>query len=82
MEHNRINSLLSAGMPPGTIVAHKHGWRGDTHADVSLVYGTQTDFILVTFLYQPEWLVWEESVPTFSKIGELTYRFYDGDSDV
>ncbi|MCJ7550802.1 MAG: class A beta-lactamase-related serine hydrolase [Anaerolineae bacterium] len=81
MERNQINSLLSAGMPPGTTVIHKHGWRGDTHADVSLVYSPQADFILVTFLYQPEWLVWEESVPTFSKIGELTYRFFSGASD-
>ena len=81
MERNQSSPLLSAGMPPGTTIAHKQGWRGDTHADVSLVYGAQTDFILVTFLYQPEWLVWEESVPTFSKIGELTYRFFNGDSD-
>ncbi|MGC9346494.1 MAG: serine hydrolase [Anaerolineae bacterium] len=78
MERNQINSLLGEGMPPETKVVHKHGWRGDTHADVSLVYASKSDFILVAFLYQPEWLVWEESVPTFSQIGELTYRFFNG----
>jgi hypothetical protein len=78
MERNQINSLLGEGMPPGTRVMHKHGWRGDTHADVSLVYGPTSDFILVAFLYQPDWLVWEESVPTFSEIGQLTYRFFNG----
>lgn len=79
MSLNEINALLSDGMPPGTVVAHKHGWRGDTHADVALVYGTETDFVLVVFMYQPEWLVWEQSVPTFTRIGELTYRFFNGE---
>jgi beta-lactamase class A len=79
MALNSGNSLLGEGMPAGTLVAHKHGYRGDTHADVAIVYGTRVDFVLVTFLYQPEWLVWEESVPTFARIGGLTYRFYNGD---
>ena len=80
MAHNKINALLGQGMPPGTRVAHKHGWRGDTHADAAIVYGPdpETDFVLVVFLYQPEWLVWEESVPTFAAIGSLTYRFFTG----
>lgn len=78
MERNEIHSLLAGGMPSGSRVAHKHGWRGDTHADVAIVYGPQTDFVLAVFLYQPEWLVWEESVPTFSRIGELAYRFFNG----
>jgi hypothetical protein len=78
MERNEINSLLGDSMPPDARVIHKHGWRGDTHADVSLVYGPKSDMVLVAFLYQPEWLVWEESVPTFSEIGRLTYRFFNG----
>lgn len=78
LERNEVNSLLATGMPSGTRVAHKHGWRGDTHADVAVVYGPQSNFVLVAFLYQPEWLVWEESVPTFSDIGELAYRFFNG----
>lgn len=78
MTHNEINALLSQGMPPGTRVAHKHGWRGDTHADAAIVYGPEVDFVIVAFLYQPEWLVWEESVPTFTAIGSLAYRFFNG----
>lgn len=79
MEYNQIHSLLSADLPEGVRVAHKHGWAGETHADLSLIYGPERDFILVVYLYQTEWLVWEESVPTFSKIGELTYRFFNGE---
>jgi beta-lactamase class A len=74
-----INPLLAAGMPAGTRVAHKHGWSGATHADVALVYGPQADFVLAVYLYQPAWLVWDESAPTFATIGQLVYRFYNGD---
>ncbi|MFN2286691.1 MAG: serine hydrolase [Anaerolineae bacterium] len=74
-----INPLLAAGMPVGTRVAHKHGWAGAAHADVALVYGPQADFVLTAFLYQPAWLVWDESAPTFATIGQLVYRFYNGD---
>lgn len=73
------NPLLAGGMPVGTRMAHKHGWSGATHADVALVYGPQADFVLAVYLYQPAWLVWDESAPTFATIGQLMYRFYNGD---
>ncbi len=79
LTRNSINPLLAAGMPVGTRVAHKHGWSGATHANVALVYGPQADFVLTVYLYQPAWLVWDESAPTFATIGQLVYRFYNGD---
>ncbi len=79
-ERNEIHSLLGEGIPEGTRIAHKHGWRGDTHADISLIYGPKSDFIVAAFLYQPDWLAWEDSVPTFATIGSLTYRFFNGDT--
>ncbi len=79
MEQDQQRSLLGGGMPAGSRIAHKYGFRGDTHADVAIVYGPRTDFVLVAFLYQPEWLEWEDSVPAFTAIGQLTYRFFDGE---
>ena len=79
LEGNGDSSLLGGSMPEGTVIMHKHGWRDNVHADATLVYGHQADFVLTAFLYQPEWFVWEESVPTFGTIGQLTYRFYNGE---
>ncbi len=79
MGRNEINTLLGAGMPEGTHIMHKHGWTGDTHADVALVTSDGGDFVLSVFLYAPDWLVWEESEPTFAAIGQLTYRFFNGE---
>ncbi|MFP4345657.1 MAG: serine hydrolase [Anaerolineales bacterium] len=77
MEQNRGNSLLGEGMPPETRIAHKHGWAEGTHADVALVESPNAKFVIAVFLYQPNWLVWEESAPTFADIGQLAYRFFN-----
>ncbi len=78
MRQNQVNSLLGEGMPEGTESAHKHGWAGDTHADIAVVYTDNDDFVISVYLYAPEWLTWEESVATFANIGQLTYRFFQG----
>ena len=82
LEANEINTLLQAGMPEETRVVHKHGWADDTHADVALVYSPGARYVLSAFLYQPEWLVWEESAPTFADIGRLTYLFFNPDAEI
>ncbi len=82
LEQNEIHTLLQAGIPEETRVAHKHGWADDTHADVALVYSPGARYVLSVFLYQPEWLVWEESAPTFADIGRLTYLFFNPNADI
>jgi len=77
MKMNRIDSLIEAGVPPGTPVAHKHGWTGDTHADAALVFSPGGDFVLVIFLYRPEWLEWEESAPLIADIATATYNYFN-----
>ncbi len=77
MSRNRIDSLIEAGVPVGTRVAHKHGFTGDTHADAALVFSPGGDFVLVTFLYRPQWLEWEESAPLIADIATATYNHFN-----
>lgn len=79
LAENDTRALLREAMPDTARVAHQHGWEGATHADVALVYGPVGDFVITLFLYQPEWLTWEENAPTFAAIGSLSYRFFNGD---
>jgi hypothetical protein len=74
---NRIDSLIEVGVPAGTKVAHRQGVIGDTHADAGIVFGSSHDFVLVTFLYRPEWLPWEESAPLISDIATAAYSFFN-----
>jgi beta-lactamase class A len=77
MSRNHIDSLIEAGVPVGTRVAHKHGFTGDTHADASLVFSPGGDFVLVVFLYRPQWLEWEESAPLVADIATATYNHFN-----
>lgn len=81
MERNQVTALLRAGVPPSVRVAHKNGWTGETHADIALIHSPHGRLVMAAFLYQPEWLVWEESAPLFADLGRLTYRFFNGDTE-
>jgi len=74
---NRIDSLIEAGVPAGTVVAHKHGFTGDTHADAALVFSPGGDFVLVVYLYRPQWLEWEESSALIADIATATYNYFN-----
>ncbi len=79
MSRNHIESLIEAGVPAGTQVAHKHGWTSDTHADAGLLFTPGGDFVLVVFLHRPQWLEWEESAPLFADISTASYNYFNGD---
>jgi beta-lactamase class A len=77
MTENVIGSLIEAGVPEGTSVAHKHGWIGDTHADAAIVFSPGGDFVLTVFLYYPGWLEWDLSNPLISDIATATYNYFN-----
>jgi beta-lactamase class A len=77
MSLNRVDSLTEAGVPVGTKVVHKHSFTGDTHADAALVFSPGGDFVVVVFLYRPQWLEWEESAPLVSDIATVTYNYFN-----
>jgi len=77
MSQNRIDSLIEAGVPADTQVAHKHGWTSDTHADAGLLFTPGGDFVLVIFLHRIQWLEWEESAPLFVDISTATYNYFN-----
>jgi hypothetical protein len=77
MSQNRIDSLIEAGVPADSKVAHKHGWISETHADAGLVFTPGGDYVLVIFLHRPEWLQWEESAALIADISTAAYNYFD-----
>ena len=77
LSKDRIDSLIEAGVPVGTEVAHKHGFTGDTHADAAVVFSPGGDFVLVVYLYRPQWLEWGESAPLVADIATATYNYFN-----
>jgi beta-lactamase class A len=77
MSVNRTNSLIEAGVPVGTKVAHKRGFTGDTHADASIVFSPGGDFVLVVYLHRSQWLEWNESALLIANIATATYNYFN-----
>lgn len=80
--NNRLPVLLTAGLPEGTPIAHKHGWvtyNGviNTIGDAGIIYTTSANYILVVFLYHPEQLVWEPASTLIAEISQAVFNFYN-----
>jgi beta-lactamase class A len=80
MKLNHIGSLIEEGVPEEVDVAHKHGWIGDTHGDAGIVYSPSSDYVLVTYMFKPEWLEWEISSPLLAGISRATYNYFNFDN--
>ncbi|NCF64910.1 MAG: hypothetical protein GWP61_02985 [Chloroflexi bacterium] len=80
MQQNQIGSLIEAGVPPETPIAHRHGWISDTHADAAIVSTPGGDYVIVGILYKPDWLEWELSSPLLTNISRATYNYFNFDN--
>jgi len=78
LAQNPVRSMIGAGIPEGTPLAHKHGFTDDTHADAGIVYSPGGDYVIVQFQYAPtDWLVWALSQPVFEDVSRATYNFFN-----
>ena len=80
--NNRLPLLLTAGLPEGTQIAHKHGWvttNGviNTIGDAGIIYTLGGDYILVVFLYHPEQLIWDDASLLIAEISRAVYNYYN-----
>ena len=80
MLQNEIGSLIEEGTPPETAVAHRHGWISDTHGDAGIVFSPGGDYVIVQFLYKPDWLEWEISSPLLANLSRATYNYFNFDN--
>lgn len=72
--------LMSAGVPPETRVAHKHGWTADTHGNAGIVFTPGGNYVLVVALHNPTWLDFSESFPLITGISRTVYNYYNPDA--
>lgn len=77
MLQNKIGSLIEEGIPAETAVAHRHGWISDTHGDAGIVFSPGGDYVIVQFLYKPDWLEWEISSPLLANLSRATYNYFN-----
>jgi len=80
MAQNHEAILLEGGLPTGSVLAHKHGYVADTHADAAIVLTSDVDFVLVVFIYYEEGWLGQLSLPIFADIATATYNYFHMDA--
>jgi len=79
---NKLPSLLTAGVPEGTQIAHKHGWVStngiiNTIGDAGLIYTPGGNYVLVVFLNHPDQLVWDPASKLIADLSRAVYNYYN-----
>ncbi len=78
LSRNKIATLIEAGIPEGTIVAHKHGFGiGDTIGDAGIVFSPGGDYVVVVYVWHPEFLEWESSAPMVANISRMIFNYFN-----
>ena len=83
MVEDKFGSLLQAGLPDGTRVAHKHGFIPDRYgvvhdiSDTGIIYTPGGNFILAIYTYHPVQAIWGEVNPLVVKITQTAYNFFN-----
>jgi beta-lactamase class A len=79
---NKMPSLLEAGIPDGTRIAHKHGWVTDNGVinligDSGIIYTPGGNYVLVVFLSHPVQLLWDPASSLVGQLSRAVYNFYN-----
>ena len=80
--NNKLPSLLNAGIPDGTRIAHKHGWVStngiiNTIGDAGIIYSPGGNYVLVVFLHDPQQLIWEPASNLIADLSTAVYNFFN-----
>ena len=82
LTQNKMPSLLEAGIPEGTRIAHKHGWVTNNGiinliGDAGLIYTSGGDYVLVIFMYHPDQLIWDTSSALVGHLSRAVYNYFN-----
>lgn len=79
---NKLPVLLTAGIPEGTQIAHKHGWVAtngiiNTIGDAGIIYTPGGNYVMVVFLHHPQQLVWDPASKLVAELSQAVYNYYN-----
>lgn len=83
LKQDRIGVLLEAGLPEGTVIAHKHGWISGPSgviqniSDAGIIFTTNGDYVLTIYSYHPIQTVWDSVSAMISNISAVVYNYFD-----
>lgn len=82
LQQDKLGALLQAGVPEGTVVAHKHGWVTDggvmNHvSDAGIVYTPGGNYVLAIYAYHPVQVLWDVVSPLYAELSRAIYNYFN-----
>jgi beta-lactamase class A len=83
MVQDKFGSLIQAGVPDGTLVAHKHGFVRDNFdvihdiSDAAIIYTPNGNFVLTIYTYHPINNLWDVTNPLVVKLTQAAYNYFN-----
>ena len=80
---NKMPYLITAGLPDGTPIAHKHGWvtelDGVVHqfSDAALIYSPGGNYVLTIYLWYQDQLLLDVSNPLMARLSAAVYNYFN-----
>ena len=80
---NKMPYLITAGLPDGMPIAHKHGWvtemDGVVHSfsDAALIYTPGGNYVLTVYLWYEEQLLLNVSNPLTASLSAAVYNYFN-----
>jgi beta-lactamase class A len=80
---NRLPVLITAGLPEGTTIAHKHGWITETDgllhtiSDAAIIYTPGSNYILTVYLWNKSQLLFDPANQLVSDISRAVYNYFN-----
>ena len=78
---DRLPYLITAGLPDGTRIAHKHGWIEEadgllhTMSDTAIVFAPNRPYILTIFAHHPVNLVFDNGNRLLARLSQVVYGY-------
>jgi beta-lactamase class A len=79
LQEDKLGALIQAGVPEGTIVAHKHGWdiSMNQFSDAGIVYTPGGNYILTIYVYHPVQALWDIVSPMYAELSRAVYNYFN-----
>lgn len=80
---NKLPVLITAGLPEGTKIGHKHGWIEEldgvvhSYSDVAIVYTPGGNYVLTVYLWNKEQLLFDDANILTAKLSEAIYNYFN-----
>ncbi len=80
---DKLPYLITAGLPEGTRIGHKHGWIEEadgllhTMSDAAIVYTQGGNYVLTIYMYHPEHLIFDQGNQLMANLSTVIYNYFN-----